>query len=397
MAQNVGAGREDDANFVAAQILVFVGFTAIILAFLGFHLAEVILIVLGPDPEIFPDASAYLKTWFLGTPFVFSFFIFQALVRGSGDTINPMKLMVASTLLNIILDPFFIFGWSVFPEMGVQGAAVATVISRGLAALIGVGVLFRGNLGLRVRVRDLRPDPATIRKVVTIGAPAAAEQSMRAAGMMVMTATVAVFGTAALAAYGIGNRISSVVFMPSMGFAQATTAMVGQNLGARREDRAEKTAWLSAGLMFAVMTGMRLVTFLGADVAAGVFLTDRDVVALNHSVNYIRTLCFSFGFMGVMAVLNGAFRGAGKTSTAMVFSVIALLLLRVPLAYTLSHHTILGPRGLWWGAFLANVIGACLVALWFRRGTWKQRLVGGEEVTSPVQKLDGTVQTVTDP
>ncbi len=277
------------------------------------------------------------------------------------------------------LDPLLIFGWGFFPELGVQGAAVATVLSRGLATGIGVTVLFRGDLGLRIRVRDLRPDVATIRRIVIIGAPAAAEQSMRALGMTVMTATVAVFGTPVLAAYGIGNRIASVVFQPSMGFAQATTGMVGQNLGARRQDRAESTAWLSAGMMLSALTVLAGAAFVWSAEIASVFLTDADVVALGHAENYIRVMAFSFGFIGVMNVLNGAFRGAGRTATSMAFSMISMLLLRVPLAYGLSHHTALGPAGIWWGVALSNVTGFLLAGLWFRRGLWKGTLIDQKE------------------
>ncbi len=379
VAQNVGAGRDDRADYVAAQTFTFVGIAAVVLAALGFFLAEPVLALLGPEPDVFPYAVAYLKTWFIGIPFIFGFFVFQALVRGSGDTINPMKLMVGSTILNIVLDPFLIFGWGFFPELGVQGAAVATVLSRGLAAGIGVRMLFRGDLDLRIRAADLKPDLETIRRIVIIGTPAAAEQSTRALGMTVMTATVAVFGTPVLAAYGIGNRISSVVFQPSMGFAQATTAMVGQNLGARREDRAERTAWLSAGIMFSVLSGLAVVAFVGSGGIASTFLTDRDVVALSHAADYIRLIALSFGFLGVMNVLNGAFRGAGRTATSMVFSILSMFVLRVPLAYGLSHHTALGPAGIWWGVALSNVIGAVLVGLWFSRGTWKGSLVDHEE------------------
>ena len=392
VAQNVGAGKDEDANYIAGQTIAFVGVVAVLLSFLGFLLAAPVLSLLGPEPDVFPDALAYLRTWFLGIPFVFGFFIFQALVRGAGDTINPMKLMIVSTLLNIVLDPILIFGWSFFPEMGVQGAAVATVISRGLAAVVGVGLLFRGHLGIRVRTRDLYPDIRIIRRIVTIGLPAAAEQSMQALGMTAMTAIVAAFGTPVLAAYGIGNRIASVVFQPSMGFAEATTAMVGHNLGAGRVERAGRTARLSAGLMFGVLSLMGLIAFYGAEVVANTFLTDQDVVALGHSADYIRVISFSFGFMGVMSVINGAFRGAGKTITAMTFSAISLLVLRVPLAYTLSHHTTLGPAGLWWGVLLGNVIGASMVVFWFTRGTWQQRIVQ-RDVHPSAPKRQVKVQT----
>ncbi len=381
VAQNVGAGREDRASYVASQTLGFVGSIAIFLSILGIILAQPVLRILGPEPEVLAHAVAYLRTWFFGVPFIFGFFIFQALVRGSGDTLNPMKLMMSSTILNILLDPFLIFGWSFFPELGVQGAAVATVISRGLAAVVGVTLLFRGSLGIRISVRDMVPDIALIRRIVIIGAPAAAEQSMRALGMTTMTAIAAAFGTPVLAAYGIGNRIASVVFQPSMGFAQATTAMVGQNLGAGRYDRAERATWSGVGIMFAVVSVLGVVIMLGAGSIAGFFLTEADVSAHAHATTYLRTIALTFGFMSAMSIMNGAFRGAGRTATSMAFAVISLLVLRVPLSYLLSQQAALQQAGIWWGVALSNVIGALLVVFWFSRGHWKGRLVE-EEVTA---------------
>ena len=375
VAQNVGAGNNLTADFIASQTFGFVGIVSIVLAVAGFFLSESVVHLLGPDPAIIPAAAAYLKVWFVGVPFIFGFFVFQALIRGSGNTVSPMRLMIASTVLNIVLDPFLIFGWGPFPAMGVPGAAVATVFSRGLATIFGVIILFRGTLGLKATFKDLWPRWETVRTILAIGAPAAIEQSSRAVGMTAMTAVVAAYGTPALAAFGIGNRVISVVFMPSMGFAESTTAMVGQNLGAGLPQRAERATWIGAGSMMAVLTLLGAVIYLTAESVGGIFLPATDVLALANTASYLRVAAFSFGFIGVMNVVNGAFRGAGKTAVAMAFSIIALLGLRIPLAYTLAGMTALHTDGLWWGVFFSNVIGGTLALAWFRRGDWKQSLV----------------------
>ncbi len=238
---------------------------SLVLSIFGFVFSESVVRLLGPEPEVIPAAVGYLRIWFMGVPFIFGFFVFQALIRGSGNTVSPMRLMVASTILNIVLDPFLIFGWGPFPALGVPGAAVATVISRGIATVFGLAILFKGTLGLQAHLRDLWPRLDTVRTMLNIGAPAAIEQSARAFAMTAMTAVVASYGTPALAAFGIGNRVISVVFMPSMGFAESTTAMVGQNLGADLPERAERATWIGAGSMMGILTGLGALIFLAGN------------------------------------------------------------------------------------------------------------------------------------
>lgn len=377
VAHNTGARNYDMVNYIASQTLGFVGILAIILSILGYIYCDRIVALLGPEPHVFEDAVLYLRTWFVGIPFVFGFFIFQALIKGYGDTINPMKLMLASTVLNIVLDPFLIFGWGFFPEFGVQGAAIATVVSRGAASIFGIGFLFAGTFGLKVSVSQLMPRFDTIKRLVGIGLPAAAEMSMKSVGIILMTAIVAGFGTSTLAAFGVGSRLAMVAFLPSMGLAQSATTMVGQNLGAKQDDRAERTGYAGAAIAFGVLAAFGVGTYFFADLLAGLFLP-ADPAARALTTQYIMVISFSFGFLGVLNVLSGAFRGAGKTVLAMLFAFISLLLLRVPLAYVLSNHTPLGVNGLWWSVAISNVVGGVLSFLWYIRGSWKQRLVTEE-------------------
>ncbi len=374
VAQYIGAGRQDRANYLSSQTLGFVGLMALGLSALGYLLSPQILHLLGPEPEVFREALVYLRTWFLGIPFIFGFSVFQALVKGYGDTINPMKVMVGAVLLNIILDPFLIFGWGFFPALGVQGAAVATVFSRACAAAVGLTILFRGTLGLKVNARQLRPELETVLTILRIGIPAALEHSMKAIGITVMTAIVAGFGTPTLAAFGVGNRISSVVFLPSLGLGQATTTMVGQNLGARREDRAEEATRLGSKIAFIALALFGVLTYVFSEQVSAVFLPG-EFAAIALTSQYLRLVAFSYGFLGVMNVANGAFRGAGRTATAMAFALLSMLGLRVPLAYLLSHFTTLGVQGLWWSVAIANVLGGAAAFWWFTLGRWKGRII----------------------
>jgi putative MATE family efflux protein len=259
VAQHMGSGNQEMANKVSGQIFTFVGSLSIVLAVIGVIFNRSILQLMGAPANILSDATAYLNIIFSGIPFMFIFFIFSALLRGYGDTKTPMKMMVFSTLLNIILDPFLIFGVGFIPSLGVRGAAFATIFSRAVAGIIGVYMLFTGKKGLVLTLDSLKPDFKEIKKILVLGIPSAAEQSIVALGMTFLMSIVSQFGTMVVAAYGIGSRILSVVMLPSRGFATATTTMVGQNLGAEQVGRAEKSAWISSGNMLVLLTFLALL------------------------------------------------------------------------------------------------------------------------------------------
>ena len=376
VAQHVGAKRHEAADRAAGQTLAFTLLFAVVIGIIGFFFSDTLLGWMGAQEAYRADAVAYMKIIFGGVPFMFGFFLFQALLRGSGDTLTPMKLMVTSTVFNILLDPFLIFGWGPFPELGVQGAAWATILSRGGASVVGVYLLFSGTKGIQLKPAYLRPEARIIKQIVSIGTPSAIEQSTLALAQTFMTSAVAGFGTFALAAFGIGNRIASLIFMPSMGLAQANTAMVGQNLGGGKPERAEKAAWTAAGLAFTVMIGLGVMLFLWPEPLVNIFIEEKGTAVLDMGSQYVRIASFGYAFMALMSVINGGFRGAGHTRTAMVFSIISLWVIRVPLAYTLPGYLSLGTSGIWWAVAISNIGGGLLAAAWFRRGTWKKGIKG---------------------
>jgi len=378
VAQRTGAGDDRGAELVAGQTLAFVGIVAVLLGALGFALVDPMLSLLPADAEtkavVIPMAADYMRVFFLGTPFLFGFFVFTSLMRGYGDTRAPMRVMLASVVLNVVLDPLVIFGWGPIPELGITGAAVATVGSRMLATALGLYVLFRTDAGPTITRPDLRLRLEPVREIVRLGVPSALEQSASSLAMITLTAMIATFPPAVVAAYGLGNRLSSLVFLPAMGLGQATNTIVGQNLGAERPDRAGSAVRLAGLAVAAVMVVLSVVAFLVPTQLAGAFVstgTQQAAETVAYAADYLRVMAVMFVFMGVLQVALGAFRGAGKTRTSLAFSLVALWFVRVPATYYLVFVADWGAMGIWTAVALGDVIG-CLAALaWLARGTWK--------------------------
>jgi len=367
---------------VAGQTLAFVTLLATGLGALGYVGVAPLLDLLPADAAtaagVVPLAADYMRVFFLGTPFLFGFFIFSALMRGYGDTRTPMVVMALSVGLNVALDPVLIFGWLGAPRLEVAGAAYATVISRGLASAIGLYVLFRTTRGPDVALRHLRLQYERVREIVSIGAPAALEQSTTALAMVALTGMVAAFGPPVVAAYGLGNRLISLVFLPAMGLGRATNTMVGQNLGAGKSGRAERAVGLAAGAAAALMLTVGVVALVAARPVVSVFMatgTDTAAATIDLATDYLRIRAVEFAFIGVFQVLLGAYRGAGNTRTALSFSLVALWLGRVPMVYSFAFLAGLGATGIWIGMTTGHILGALAAGLWFTRGTWKEAVV----------------------
>ena len=375
VAQYTGADEPEKANHMAGQVFILLLILGISFAVVGVLVARPILILMGTPEEVLPLAVVYSQIIFGGVVLMFGSFIFQAIISGWGDTVTPMKLMLISVVLNIVLDPLLIFGVGPLPRMGVAGAAIATVFSRGVASIIGFYLLFSGKKGITIHPRDLIPRLHDIKRVIQIGVPSAIEQSTLAFGFTVMAAIVAQFGTVALAAYGIGTRLISILSMPAMGFSMAVSIMVGQNLGAGKDERAERVGWLSSGAILLILTVGGAVSFLLAQPIVSIFIVQEDQAVIELGSRFIKFIALGMGTFGVRLVLNGVFRGAGDTVTAMAFSILALWGFRIPLALGLSSS--MGTDGIWLGILMSYLISPFLSILWFRRGKWKEKSISG--------------------
>ncbi|SHJ86339.1 MATE family efflux transporter [Paramaledivibacter caminithermalis] len=373
IAQNKGAGNNDKVDRILGQLFGFVGMLSIILALIGFVFSKQFIVWMGAQPQIIDDASGYLRIIFSGIPFMFIFFIFSASLRGIGDTMTPMLMTLFSATINVILDPLLIFGIGFFPKMGVQGAALATIISRAIAALYGLAILISGKKNLHLKFRYLKPNIKIIKKVVIIGIPSSVQQSMLSMAQILMTSIVANFGTTTLAAYGIGNRIVSIASMLAMGISTATTTMVGQNIGAGEKDRAERISKVSMGLTFSLLTFLGIVIFIVPEQIVGVFNKEAEVLLYGSS--YMRITALFLGTMGVRMVNNGTLRGAGKTIATMIISIMAFCVLRIPLSYIFAYFFNLNQTGIWWGIAVSDGLSAFISIAWLKLSNWSKNIL----------------------
>jgi putative MATE family efflux protein len=309
---------------------------------------------------------------FLSLPFLFLYAMVQALLRGVGEVKVPLFIVGGTVAINFALDPILIFGKFGAPALGVMGAAVATLVSQLVAAIVSMRVLFGGRYGIHVHWRDFIPDFAFVKRAFLLGYPASIEQSARGLGMTAMIFLVTAFGTVATASYGVGVNVFNVAIIPAMGLAMATSTLVGQNIGAGNIARAEEVARLAAVITFVVLTGFGLLCAIFAPAIVAFFVPeDRAVIA--QGAVFIRTALWSAGFIGLQFGLAAVLRAAGEMIPAMAIGLASQWLLQLPLAYILSRHTGLGVDGLWWSTPLANIAAAGLAAFWFIKGSWKQR------------------------
>lgn len=372
-------GKEDKkaVNHITSQTIVMVVNISIVLATIGYVLSPHLIKLMGAEPNVYISAVSYIRISFIGMIFMFTYMVFQSLMRGVGDVKTPVYIVLGTVLLNLILDPVFIFGYGFIPGYGVAGAAMATIGTQGIAAIIGIAILIRGRHEIQLHLSDLKPDFPLIKKMFIIGFPASIEQSTRALGMTVMTFLVASFGTLTLAAYGIGIRILSFVIIPTLGLSMATSTLVGQNIGAGKTDRAEKIVKLSSLIGFVSLTVVGAITFVFAKQIVTVFIPG-ETATIDASSYFIRIMAFTFGFIGIQMSINGAFRGSGSTMISMLLSIISLWVLRFPLAFILSSYTSLQEVGIWIAFPAANIIATVITVVWFRKGTWKQKKITEE-------------------
>lgn len=363
VAQATGKDDHRTAALVAAQTIVFSLLAASVLGLAAFFLVDDALLILDVTDAVYAEAVAYLRLLSLGLPATVGFVAFLALIRGSGDTITPLPVMVGSIGLNAALDPFLINGWWIAPELGIRGAAYATITARGLAALLGLSLVVGTWCGFDIRPHQFRPRLAWAGRLVRTGVPTSIEQIGRGLSFNLLLVVVGTFSTTVVAGYGIGIRIFSIVVFATGGLSNAVETMTGQNAGAGNSGRVWRTNYVAAVVSFTFLSAIALVCWLAAEPIVRAFST--DPATIDVGVTFLRWLAPTFGFIGVMWTLVGGFRGLGRTAVAAALVLSVLGLVRVPLAWL--GGTVLGANGVWIGIAASNVVGGGL-ALWLFLG-----------------------------
>ena len=360
-----GEGRADAAARVAGDALVLSLVLGVLCAAIGLPLLPRMFAMMSAPSEVAALGVRYLGTYLLGAPLIFGFFAVDAAFRSAGDTRTPFALLVASVAVTLVLDPILVVGWGPIPALGVAGAAIATVCTRGVAFLLGLAIV-----GRRGVMRFGRPDLRSVATVLRIGLPTAATGVVFSLIYVIVTRTATPFGTPALAALGIGHRVESWLYMVGVGCGAATAAIVGQNMGAGRSDRAERAGWISVAFcsLFGVLAC--IVELLIPERLSAVFSHDPAVIA--EGARYLRIAAISQVGICAEIVLEGALGGAGATLPPMLTST-AITVSRIPLAIWATAWW--GIDGLWWTLCITALLRAVgMMAIW-RSGRWKRSLI----------------------
>ena len=369
-AQYMGAGRQDMVNHVAAQTMIMVALTSVVLGAIGYVLSPHLLRLLGVAADVYGGALAFMRVSFIGIIFVFVYAMFQSLMRGVGQVRIPLLIVLATVALNFVLDPLFIFGWGPIAGHGVVGAALATLVTQAIAAAAGIVIFLRGRHGIHIAPSHFRIDLAYVKRAFLLGLPGSIELSTRGFGLILMQFLVAAFGTVTIAAYGVGSTILQVITIPAMGIAMAVSTLAGQNIGAGNVERASRATVLGAAMSFAGLSAVGALAFVFAPWLVAFFIPGDPAVIASAS-HYVRIMCLAWGAMGVQLSVTAAFRASGNMLMAMVLGIVSQWVLQFPLAFVLSRHTTLDESGIWWSFPLTNVAIALVSVAWFARGSWK--------------------------
>ena len=360
-ARRHGEGSPEAAARAAASAVVYALGAGVVVSIAGFLLTDLMFRLMTVPAEVAQVGHTYLGTWLLGCPLVFGFFAIEATFRAAGDTRTPFLMLAASVGVSILLDPLLIIGIGPFPRLGVQGAALASVMVRGGGFLLGLALALRRGL-LRVSAPDWRAIP----RIIRIGAPLSLAGVLLSLIYMWLTRFTSRFGTPALAALGIGHKMEGLGFIAISGFALAASALVGQNLGARQEQRAHEAVWLTVRycLMVTVTTAVVFLLFPGRLVR--LFTTDPQVIA--DGVLYLRVIAFAQIGQSFELILEGALAGAGYTFWPQTVST-SLTALRIPLAAWWSRA--FGLLGIWLALSVTAIARGIAMILFWKSGRWR--------------------------
>ncbi|MBI2688538.1 MAG: MATE family efflux transporter [Acidobacteria bacterium] len=372
VARRIGERNPAEAARGAAQSVLIGAVSSALIGLIGLIFAPELLGLMGATPGILKNVT-FSRIVLGGCGTLMMLFLLNAIFRGAGDAVIAMRVLWLANIINILLNPCLIFGLGPFPELGIAGSGVGTVIGRGSGVLYQLWLLRSGAGRIHIRASDWKPNKELLRHILRPALNGMFQIFIATASWTGLVRIAATFGATALAGYTIGIRVIMFSIMPSWGLSNAAATLVGQNLGAAKPERAEAAVW-RAGFYNAIFLGaLSLVFMLLPELILGVF-TDQAAVleAGAMCLRYISS-CYVFYAYGMMMLQ--AFNGAGDTATPTRINLIAYWVVQIPLAWTLAHTFDFGPRGMYGAVALAELTVSVLAILYFRQGRWKRAVI----------------------
>lgn len=373
VARRVGEKDRESATIAAVQAIVIGLVVSIPFSLLGIFFAPNLLQLMGASASIIETGHWYTAVIFGSNAVIVLLFIINAVFRGAGDAAVAMRVLWLANLCNIVLDPCLIFGLGPFPELGIKGAAIATAIGRGIGVAFQLYGLLRPGRRISVGRAHLKLNPAMIKRLLRLSLGGIGQFIIATSSWIGLVRIMAEFGSQALAGYTIAVRIVIFSILPSWGMSNAAATLVGQNLGAKQPERAEKSVWMSAfiNMLFLCAVGVTFFTF--AENLVRFFTDERAVVSI--AANCLRTVSLGYPIYAYGMVMINAFNGAGDTTTPTIMNFFCFWLFEIPLAYILAMSLGFEERGVFLAIVFAESILGIVGMILFRRGSWKTREV----------------------
>jgi putative MATE family efflux protein len=369
VARRVGEQNVPAAARTGAQAILLAVAVSLVIGLAGVVLAPEVLRLMGANADIVAVGTPYMRLVLGGNLVVMLLFLVNGIFRGAGDASKAMHSLWIANVGNIVLCPVLIYGLGPIPGFGLLGAAMATTLGRG----VGVGYqfyhLFRGRGPLRVQWRDFLPDRAILASLLRIALTGTLQFLIGSASWVFMARIVAQFGSTAIAGYTVAIRVIVFFILPAWGMSNAAATLVGQNLGAKRPDRAEQSVWQTAQYSAIFMVLVSLTFFFGGDLIVG--LLNKDAAVKQVATEALRVISLGYIFYGVGMIVISSFNGAGDTRTPTLINFVCFWCLQIPLAYWLANSMGLAERGVFWAVLLSETAIAISGAILFRRGKWK--------------------------
>lgn len=373
VSRRIGAKDRDAAAHVTGQAIWVGGALAVVIGITGVTYAADLLHMMGASAEVVDTGKGFTAILLGGSASILYLFLLNAAFRGAGDAPVALRSLTLANGINILLDPCLIFGLGPFPELGVTGAAVATTIGRGVGVMYLVYYLFGSKGRLQFQPRHLKIATALITRMISISVGGVGQFLIATSSWIVIMRIVALYGSGPIAAYTIALRLIEFTFLPAWGLGNATATLVGQNLGAGKPERAERTVWRASKYNAIFMTVIGVLMLLLASQIVSLFSAEPEV--MRYGTSCIRILGVGYPMYAVGMIIIQAINGAGDTRTPSFMNFICFWMMQIPLAYWLATAAGLGPDGVFLSIVIAESVLTILGVLVFRRGNWREQQV----------------------
>ncbi len=373
VARRIGEKDPDAASIATVQALVAGIVAAVAMGVAGAVFAPQLLAVMGASPKLVATGQRYATIVLGGSISAVLLILNNGVFRGAGDAAIAMRVLWVSNLINIILDPCFIFGLGPFPQLGVTGAAVSTTLGRSLGVVYQFWIFYRGTGRVQILARQLRLNWDVMRRLLRVSISGMFQFAIGQTSWIVLVRIVSTFGSVAVAGYTVAVRIIIFAILPSWGLSSAAATLVGQNLGALKPDRAERSVWLTAFYNMLFLGAVALVFIIFPEPIIRLFTNDPEVVPFG--VNCLRIISYGNLAYAYGMVMVQSFNGAGDTFTPTIVNIFCYWLFQIPLAYLLAFPAGLGPKGVFAAIPIAETAIAIVGVILFRRGRWKMKKI----------------------